>query len=85
MDGNGRWATGRGLSRILGHRAGMEAARRVVEAAPAAGIGILTLFAFSSDNWRRPTAGSGCADAPHEGLPGERNRALRCRRACGWR
>ena len=56
MDGNGRWATGRGLPRILGHRAGVEAARRVVEAAPAAGVGILTLFAFSSDNWRRPPA-----------------------------
>ena len=56
MDGNGRWATGRGLPRILGHRAGVEAARRVVEAAPDAGIGILTLFAFSSDNWRRPPA-----------------------------
>jgi undecaprenyl diphosphate synthase len=54
MDGNGRWATGRGLPRILGHRAGVEAARRVVEAAPDAGVGILTLFAFSSDNWRRP-------------------------------
>src|SRR3954452_6070959 len=56
MDGNGRWAAARGLPRILGHRAGVEAARRVVEAAPEAGIGILTLFAFSSDNWRRPTA-----------------------------
>src|SRR5258708_645065 len=56
MDGNGRWAMGRGLPRILGHRAGVEAARRVVEAAPDAGIGILTLFAFSSDNWRRPPA-----------------------------
>src|ERR1035441_5813022 len=56
MDGNGRWATGRGLPRILGHRAGVEAARRVVEAAPDAGVGILTLFAFSSDNWRRPPA-----------------------------
>jgi undecaprenyl diphosphate synthase len=56
MDGNGRWATGRGLPRILGHRAGVEAARRVVEAAPDAGIAILTLFAFSSDNWRRPPA-----------------------------
>jgi undecaprenyl diphosphate synthase len=56
MDGNGRWATGRGLPRIMGHRAGVEAARRVVEAAPDAGIGILTLFAFSSDNWRRPPA-----------------------------
>ena len=54
MDGNGRWATGRGLPRIMGHRAGVEAARRAVEAAPDAGIGILTLFAFSSDNWRRP-------------------------------
>ena len=56
MDGNGRWATGRGLPRILGHRAGVEAARRVVEAAPGSGIAILTLFAFSSDNWRRPPA-----------------------------
>jgi undecaprenyl diphosphate synthase len=56
MDGNGRWAMGRGLPRILGHRAGVEAARRVVEAAPDAGVGILTLFAFSSDNWRRPRA-----------------------------
>jgi undecaprenyl diphosphate synthase len=54
MDGNGRWAAGRGLPRIFGHRAGVEAARRVVEAAPECGIGILTLFAFSSDNWRRP-------------------------------
>jgi undecaprenyl diphosphate synthase len=54
MDGNGRWALGRGLPRIAGHRAGVEAARRVVEAAPEAGIGTLTLFAFSSDNWRRP-------------------------------
>src|SRR6266567_7435770 len=54
MDGNGRWAAGRGLPRIMGHRAGVEAARRVVEAAPDSGIGILTLFAFSSDNWRRP-------------------------------
>ena len=44
----------RGLPRMAGHRAGVEAARRVVEAAPGAGIGILTLFAFSSDNWRRP-------------------------------
>ena len=56
MDGNGRWATGRGLPRIMGHRAGVEAARRVVEAAPGAGVRILTLFAFSSDNWRRPPA-----------------------------
>ncbi|MEO8592411.1 MAG: di-trans,poly-cis-decaprenylcistransferase [Candidatus Solibacter sp.] len=54
MDGNGRWATGRGMPRIMGHRSGVEAARRVVEAAPDNGVGILTLFAFSSDNWRRP-------------------------------
>jgi undecaprenyl diphosphate synthase len=54
MDGNGRWATERGLSRPAGHRAGAEAVRRVVEAAPSAGIGLLTLYAFSADNWNRP-------------------------------
>lgn len=54
MDGNGRWALSRGLPRLVGHRAGVAAARRVVEAAPENGIGTLTLFAFSSDNWRRP-------------------------------
>jgi undecaprenyl diphosphate synthase len=54
MDGNGRWAVGRGLPRIAGHRAGVETVRRIVKAAPDAGIGVLTLFAFSSDNWRRP-------------------------------
>src|SRR5262245_12173663 len=54
MDGNGRWATRRGLPRAAGHRAGVQAVRRVVEAAPDLGIGTLTLFAFSSDNWRRP-------------------------------
>src|ERR1700754_133531 len=54
MDGNGRWALSRGLPRLAGHRAGVDAAGRVVEAAPELGIGILTLFAFSSDNWRRP-------------------------------
>jgi len=56
MDGNGRWATRRGLSRLRGHEAGVEAIRRVVEAAPAQGIGTLTLYAFSADNWRRPKA-----------------------------
>jgi undecaprenyl diphosphate synthase len=55
MDGNGRWALGRGLPRIAGHHAGAEAVRRVVEAAPSAGIRALTLFAFSADNWRRPS------------------------------
>jgi undecaprenyl diphosphate synthase len=56
MDGNGRWATGRGRLRLSGHREGARAARRVVEAAPGLGIGVLTLFAFSADNWRRPPA-----------------------------
>src|SRR5215813_2307487 len=54
MDGNGRWATRRGLSRLRGHEAGVEAIRRVVEAAPDQGVGTLTLYAFSADNWRRP-------------------------------
>ncbi|HYO76191.1 MAG TPA: undecaprenyl diphosphate synthase family protein, partial [Thermoanaerobaculia bacterium] len=54
MDGNGRWAAERGLPRPAGHRAGADAVRRVVEAAPAAGIDLLTLYAFSSDNWNRP-------------------------------
>src|SRR5260370_2602365 len=55
MDGNGRWATRRGVPRVVGHRAGAEAVRRVVEAAPALGIAALTLYAFSADNWKRPT------------------------------
>src|ERR671935_667890 len=54
MDGNGRWANARGLPRVAGHRAGAEAVRRTVEAAPSLGIGTLTLYAFSSDNWKRP-------------------------------
>jgi undecaprenyl diphosphate synthase len=54
MDGNGRWANARGLPRVAGHRAGADAVRRVVEAAPALGVGTLTLYAFSSDNWKRP-------------------------------
>ena len=54
MDGNGRWATRRGLSRLRGHEAGVEAIRRIVEAAPDQAVGTLTLYAFSSDNWRRP-------------------------------
>jgi undecaprenyl diphosphate synthase len=56
MDGNGRWATSRGLPRSAGHRAGVETVRRVCEAAPALGVTTLTLFAFSADNWRRPPA-----------------------------
>ena len=54
MDGNGRWAEARGLDRAAGHAAGVRNVTRIVEAAPDLGIGILTLFAFSSDNWRRP-------------------------------
>src|ERR671916_413661 len=54
MDGNGRWASARGLPRTAGHRAGADAVRRVVEASPRLGVRTLTLFAFSSDNWKRP-------------------------------
>ena len=55
-DGNGRWATSRGLPRSAGHRAGVEAARRVIQAAPGLAIGTLTLYALSSANWKRPSA-----------------------------
>jgi undecaprenyl diphosphate synthase len=54
MDGNGRWASARGLPRSAGHRAGVETVRRVIRAAPRLGIGTLTLYAFSSYNWQRP-------------------------------
>src|SRR4029077_4689648 len=54
MDGNGRWAKARGLPRIAGHRQGAEAARHVLRAAGEAGVECLTLYAFSSENWRRP-------------------------------
>jgi undecaprenyl diphosphate synthase len=54
MDGSGRWATARRLPRSEGHRAGRAAVLRTIEAAPQCGIGTLTLYAFSSDNWRRP-------------------------------
>ena len=56
MDGNGRWATRRGLPRAIGYRAGARAVRRVVEAARRRAVGTLTLYAFSSDNWQRPAA-----------------------------
>ena len=56
MDGNGRWAERRGLPRSMGHRAGVEAVRRTVDAALARGIGYLTLYSFSSENWSRPIA-----------------------------
>src|SRR6476469_9615053 len=54
MDGNGRWAAARGLPRTEGHRRGVEALRRTVRAAGDLGIGILTIFSFSSENWSRP-------------------------------
>jgi undecaprenyl diphosphate synthase len=56
MDGNGRWARARGLPRIAGHRAGAQAVRRTIEAAVREGVAWLTLYAFSSENWRRPEA-----------------------------
>jgi undecaprenyl diphosphate synthase len=54
MDGNGRWAQRRGLPRHAGHQAGAESVRRIVEESVRIGVGVLTLFAFSSENWRRP-------------------------------
>lgn len=54
MDGNGRWANARGLPRTFGHRKGVETVRETVKAAREAGVAFLTLFAFSSENWRRP-------------------------------
>jgi len=56
MDGNGRWAAARGLPRSEGHRRGVEALRRTVRAAGELGIGVLTIFSFSSENWSRPPA-----------------------------
>jgi len=54
MDGNGRWAKARYLPRLMGHHRGVEAARKVIRACSSAGVECLTLFAFSSENWRRP-------------------------------
>ncbi len=56
MDGNGRWAKARGLPRLAGHRAGVEALRRTVRTAPHLGVRWLTVYAFSSENWARPTS-----------------------------
>ena len=56
MDGNGRWAKQRGLPRAFGHRAGVQALRRTIQAAPDLGIGAMTVFGFSTENWRRPAA-----------------------------
>ena len=54
MDGNGRWAKARLLPRLLGHQRGVEAARKVIRGCSQAGVECLTLFAFSSENWKRP-------------------------------
>src|SRR5215207_10671283 len=54
MDGNGRWAAGRGQPRIAGHRAGVEAVRAAVDTGARLGLGALTLYAFSTENWKRP-------------------------------
>ncbi|MGQ5702278.1 isoprenyl transferase [Sandaracinobacteroides sp. A072] len=54
MDGNGRWAKARHMPRLAGHKAGVDAVRRIVRAAPRLGVETLTLYAFSSENWRRP-------------------------------
>ena len=56
MDGNGRWANSRGLPRAAGHERGVEALRRTVEAAGELGIRYLTVYSFSTENWRRPAA-----------------------------
>src|SRR5262245_41630146 len=56
MDGNGRWAKARGLPRAMGHREGAEALRRTVRAAAELNVGYLTVFGFSSENWKRPVA-----------------------------
>ena len=54
MDGNGRWAKARFMPRIMGHHKGVEATRKVIRACSDSGVGYLTLFAFSSENWKRP-------------------------------
>ena len=77
MDGNGRWATRRGRPRSAGHRAGARAVRRVVEAAPQLGIGVLTIYAFSADNWRRPAGEvAGLMRLFREYLRGETDRCV---------
>lgn len=58
MDGNGRWARGRGRPRTMGHRAGVDAVRRTIEASAELGIEYLTLYGFSTENWKRPESES---------------------------
>ena len=77
MDGNGRWAASRHLPRTAGHRAGADSVRRAVESAPALGIDLLTLYAFSSDNWKRPPAEvNALLRLFHRYLWSERNRCV---------
>jgi undecaprenyl diphosphate synthase len=76
-DGNGRWATHRGLPRSAGHRAGAEASRAIIEAAPKLGIHTLTLFALSAANWQRPPAEvNGILRLLHEYLLTETSRCI---------
>lgn len=75
MDGNGRWAKKRGMMRLMGHRQGAKAVTRTVEFAASHGISILTLFAFSSENWKRPVEEvSGLMDLFASVLKSERDR-----------
>ena len=77
MDGNGRWAERRGLPRTAGHKAGAVAVERIVETAPGAGIGTLTMYAFSSDNWNRPMPEVAALMRLFKSyLRGKRNRAI---------
>ena len=85
MDGNGRWATRQGRSRAAGHRAGAAMVRRIVEAAPDAGIGVLTLFAFSADNWRRPRTGGRLAHAALPRVSARSRPRAASPTVCGWR
>jgi undecaprenyl diphosphate synthase len=78
MDGNGRWAKARGWPRLRGHEAGVEAVERVVEAAADQGIGTLTLYAFSSDNWRRPPSEVNALMALLRSYLREQTERLRC-------
>jgi undecaprenyl diphosphate synthase len=78
MDGNGRWATARGMPRRRGHEAGARTVRTIVEAAPDIGITMLTLYAFSSDNWKRPAREVGALLALFR-----RYLDMECARLCG--
>jgi len=77
MDGNGRWAQARSLDRTEGHRAGVQAARTVIEAAARAGTEVLTLFSFSTENWKRPVEEvNALLKLITELLPGERDQLV---------